>query len=56
MKGVRTTAAEQCPACAALIYRQTVLTEVTIYFDVRLEYDGMYYYRRRHNCLRRATS
>ena len=45
--------AEACPACDANVYRRVVLTEVTVYFDTRLEYDGMYYYHRRHRCVAR---
>lgn len=46
----RRTTAEPCPACNALIYRRVVPTEVTVHFDARLEYDGMFYYHKRHRC------
>lgn len=42
--------AEPCPACESPIYRRVVLTEITVYFDARMQYDGMYYYHRRHRC------
>ena len=51
----RAAAAEPCPACSAPIYRRVVITDVTVYFDARLLYDGMYYYQRRHRCAGRPS-
>jgi len=41
---------EPCLACSKLIYKRVVTTSVIVHFDTRLEYDGAYYYHRRHRC------
>jgi len=41
---------EPCIACSQLIYKRVVVTSVIVHFDTRLEYDGAYYYHRRHRC------
>jgi len=41
---------EPCPACERLIYKRVVMTSIIVHFDTQLQYDGAYYYHRRHRC------